>query len=149
MKNTRTVRCAAFALALLLAASLSGCADAQQGAQAPSRGERQETAAGPGVGTGTAGGSGTAVGAGTAGGTGTAGEELQVEVAETVTGEVESIVGNEVTLLPEGGGDAAAYLLPVGMSVGSGDYSSVTAGMTLSLSLDAEGRVVAASVLAR
>ena len=131
MKNTRTVRCAAFALALLLAASLSGCADAQQGAQAPSRGERQETAAGPGVGNGTA------------------GEELQVEVAETVTGEVESIVGNEVTLLPEGGGDAAAYLLPVGMSVGSGDYSSVTAGMTLSLSLDAEGRVVAASVLAR
>ena len=124
-------------------------------------------------------------------GTGTTGgaqsQTLQVEVAETVTGEVESIVGNEVTLLltdgttapaePEAAATPAAtpaaseapaetedaeaaereetessaqatatYLLPVGMPIGAGDYSTVSTGMVLELSLDADGDVVAASV---
>lgn len=155
----------------------------------------------------------------------------QMEVASTVTGEVESIVGNEVTLnlgeveksaapaqngdvtqaeapqmpddgempdgmefpangempergeMPEGGmgggrgqsgekggqggmgsmsgqnasqaaeiklsGETAKYILPVGMNIGSGDYSSVTSGMVLELSLDADGNVIACSILSR
>lgn len=133
-----------------------------------------------GTGTGTVGGTGTAGG-------GAQSQTLQVEVAETVTGEVESIVGNEVTLLladgtaapaePEAAATPAAtpaaseapaetedaeaaqteetessaqatatYLLPVGMPIGAGDYSTVSTGMVLELSLDADGDVVAASV---
>ena len=68
-----------------------------------------------------------------------------------MTGEVESIVGNEVTLLLTDGTESSAqatatYLLPVGMPIGTGDYSTVSTGMVLELSLDADGDVVAASV---
>lgn len=178
MKRSNAARTACLALALVLAAAcLAGCESAQGGA-ADFGGEMPE-----GMelleGTGTAGGTGTTGGAQS--------QTLQVEVSETVTGEVESIVGNEVTLLLTDGTaapaepDAAAtpaatpaaseapaetedaeaaqteetessaqatatYLLPVGMPIGSGDYSTVSTGMVLELSLDADGDVVAASV---
>ena len=187
MKRSNAARTACLALALVLAAAcLAGCESAQGGA-ADFGGEMPEGMERPeGTGTGTVGGTGTADGTGTTGG-GAQSQTLQVEVAETVTGEVESIVGNEVTLLltdgtaapaePEAAATPAAtpaaseapaetedaeaaqteetessaqataiYLLPVGMPIGTGDYSTVSTGMVLELSLDADGDVVAASV---
>lgn len=173
MKRSNAARTACLALALVLAAAcLAGCESAQGGA-ADFGGEMPEGMEPPeGTGTGTVGGTGTTGGAQS--------QTLQVEVAETVTGEVESIVGNEVTLLltdgtapsaeaetaapaelpaetedaeaaqteePESSAQATAtYLLPVGMPIGAGDYSTVSTGMVLELSLDADGDVVAASV---
>lgn len=184
MKRSNAARTACLALALVLAAAcLAGCESAQGGAadfggEMPEGMERPEGMEPP-EGTGTAGGTGTTGGAQS--------QTLQVEVAETVTGEVESIVGNEVTLLltngtaapaepeaaatpaatpaaseapaetedaeaaqteePESPAQATAtYLLPVGMPIGTGDYSTVSTGMVLELSLDADGDVVAASV---
>lgn len=180
MKRSNAARTACLALALVLAAAcLAGCESAQGGA-ADFGGEMPEGMELPeGTGTGTVGGTGTAGGAQS--------QTLQVEVAETVTGEVESIVGNEVTLLltdgtaapaePEAAATPAAtpaaseapaetedpeaaqteetessaqatatYLLPVGMPIGTGDYSTVSTGMVLELSLDADGDVAAASV---
>lgn len=184
MKRSNAARTACLALALVLAAAcLAGCESAQGGAadfggEMPEGMERPEGMDLP-EGTGTAGGTGTTGGAQS--------QTLQVEVAETVTGEVESIVGNEVTLLltdgtaapaePEAAATPAAtpaaseapaetedaeaaqteetesaaqatatYLLPVGMPIGAGDYSTVSTGMVLELSLDADGDVVAASV---
>ena len=187
MKRSNAARTACLALALVLAAAcLAGCESAQGGAadfggEMPEGMERPEGMELPeGTGTGTVGGTGTAGG-------GAQSQTLQVEVAETVTGEVESIVGNEVTLLltdgtaapaepeaaatpaatpaaseapaatedaeaaqteeTESSGQATAtYLLPVGMPIGAGDYSTVSTGMVLELSLDADGDVVAASV---
>lgn len=178
MKRSNAARTACLALALVLAAAcLAGCESAQGGA-ADFGGEMPEGMERP-EGTGTAGGTGTTGGAQS--------QTLQVEVAETVTGEVESIVGNEVILLltdgtaapaePEAAATPAAtpaasetpaetedaeaaqteetessaqatatYLLPVGMPIGAGDYSTVSTGMVLELSLDADGDVVAASV---
>ena len=181
MKRSNAARTACLALALVLAAAcLAGCESAQGGAadfggEMPEGMERPEGMEPPeGTGTGTVGG-------------GAQSQTLQVEVAETVTGEVESIVGNEVTLLltdgtaapaepeaaatpaatpaaseapaetedaeaaqteeTESSGQATAtYLLPVGMPIGAGDYSTVSTGMVLELSLDADGDVVAASV---
>lgn len=181
MKRSNAARTACLALALVLAAAcLAGCESAQGGA-ADFGGEMPEGMERPeGTGTGTVGGTGTAGG-------GAQSQTLQVEAAETVTGEVESIVGNEVTLLltdgtaapaepeaaatpaatpaaseapaetegaeaaqteeTESSGQATAtYLLPVGMPIGAGDYSTVSTGMVLELSLDADGDVVAASV---
>ena len=139
MKRSNAARTACLALALVLAAAcLAGCESAQGGA-ADFGGEMPEGMEPPeGTGTGTAGG-------------GAQSQTLQVEVAETVTGEVESIVGNEVTLLLTDGTAPSAqatatYLLPVGMPIGTGDYSTVSTGMVLELSLDADGDVVAASV---
>ena len=184
MKRSNAARTACLALALVLAAAcLAGCESAQGGAadfggEMPEGMERPEGMEPP-EGTGTAGGTGTTGGAQS--------QTLQVEVAETVTGEVESIVGNEVTLLltdgtaapaepeaaatpaatpaaseapaetedaeaaqteeTESSGQATAtYLLPVGMPIGTGDYSTVSTGMVLELSLDADGDVIAASV---
>ena len=184
MKRSNAARTACLALALVLAAAcLAGCESAQGGAadfggEMPEGMERPEGMDLP-EGTGTVGGTGTTGGAQS--------QTLQVEVAETVTGEVESIVGNEVTLLltdgtaapaePEAAATPAAtpaaseapaetedaeaaqteetessaqatatYLLPVGMPIGTGDYSTVSTGMVLELSLDADGDVVAASV---
>ena len=184
MKRSNAARTACLALALVLAAAcLAGCESAQGGAadfggEMPEGMERPEGMDLP-EGTGTVGGTGTTGGAQS--------QTLQVEVAETVTGEVESIVGNEVTLLltdgtaapaepeaaatpaatpaaseapaetedaeaaqteeTESSGQATAtYLLPVGMPIGTGDYSTVSTGMVLELSLDADGDVVAASV---
>lgn len=178
MKRSNAARTACLALALVLAAAcLAGCESAQGGAadfggEMPEGMERPEGMDLP-EGTGTTGGAQS--------------QTLQVEVAETVTGEVESIVGNEVTLLltdgtaapaepeaaatpaatpaaseapaetedaeaaqteeTESSGQATAtYLLPVGMPIGAGDYSTVSTGMVLELSLDADGDVVAASV---
>lgn len=148
MKRSNAARTACLALALVLAAAcLAGCESAQGGAadfggEMPEGMERPEGMEPP-EGTGTAGGTGTTGGAQS--------QTLQVEVAETVTGEVESIVGNEVTLLLTDGTEPSAeatatYLLPVGMPIGTGDYSTVSTGMVLELSLDADGDVVAASV---
>ena len=180
MKRSNAARTACLALALVLAAAcLAGCESAQGGAadfggEMPEGMELPEGMEPPeGTGTGTAGGTGTVGG-------GAQSQTLQVEVAETVTGEVESIVGNEVTLLltdgtaPSAEAETAApaelpaetedaeaaqteetessaqatatYLLPVGMPIGTGDYSTVSTGMVLELSLDADGDVVAASV---
>lgn len=142
MKRSNAARTACLALALVLAAAcLAGCESAQGGA-ADFGGEMPEGMELP-EGTGTAGGTGTTGGVQS--------QTLQVEVAETVTGEVESIVGNEVTLLLTDGTEPSAeatatYLLPVGMPIGTGDYSTVSTGMVLELSLDADGDVVAASV---
>lgn len=51
----------------------------------------------------------------------------------TVTGTVASIVGNEVTLTLSGEqeGEQAVYLLPVGMAIGRGDFSTVSTGNRL------------------
>ena len=99
MKRSNAARTACLALALVLAAAcLAGCESAQGGA-ADFGGEMPEGMERP-EGTGTAGGTGTTGGAQS--------QTLQVEVAETVTGEVESIVGNEVTLLLTDGTAAPA-----------------------------------------
>ncbi|HWR23491.1 MAG TPA: hypothetical protein VN366_08450 [Feifaniaceae bacterium] len=44
-------------------------------------------------------------------------------------------------------GETATYLLPVGMAIGSGDFSSVSEGMVLALSLNGEGAITAVRVL--
>ena len=55
----------------------------------------------------------------------------------TVSGTVASIVGNEVTLtLDQPAGETAVFLLPVGMPIGRGDFSSVTAGNRLRIRFD-------------
>ncbi|MEL7601632.1 MAG: hypothetical protein AAGU77_00590 [Bacillota bacterium] len=46
-------------------------------------------------------------------------------------------------------GETATYLLPVGMAIGSGDFSDVTEGMVLSLTLNAEETITAVSILSR
>lgn len=64
--------------------------------------------------------------------------EITAEPAaeKTVSGKVESIVGNEVTLLVSENGveTSEKYLLPVGMKIGDKDFSSVKAGNTLKIS---------------
>lgn len=190
MKRSNAARTACLALALVLAAAcLAGCESAQGGAaDFAAKCPREWNARRDG----TPGGdrycpAGPVLPAGTGTTGGAQSQTLQVEVAETVTGEVESIVGNEVTLLltdgtaapaepeaaatpaatpaaseapaetedaeaaqteeTESSGQATAtYLLPVGMPIGTGDYSTVSTGMVLELSLDADGDVVAASV---
>ncbi len=62
---------------------------------------------------------------------------------DEILGKVESITGNRVELLLgtlkggeiSYGTEVAAYLLPVGMKIGSSDFSSVSAGMVLKLSM--------------
>lgn len=78
-----------------------------------------------------------------------------------IIGRVESIVGNRATLLLGSvsggevtyGTETAAYLLPVGMAIGTGDFSSVSAGMVLKLSLEtaADGteNITAVSIVSR
>ncbi len=44
-------------------------------------------------------------------------------------------------------GEEATYLLPVGMEIGSGDFSSVTEGMILRLSLNNEETIIAVTVI--
>lgn len=46
-------------------------------------------------------------------------------------------------------GETAVYLLPVGMSIGTGDFTSVSEGMVLQLSLNDEGTITAVSILSR
>ena len=46
-------------------------------------------------------------------------------------------------------GETATYLLPVGMAIGTGDYSSVTEGMVLQLTIDGDGTITAVSILSR
>lgn len=60
----------------------------------------------------------------------------QGEDKNSITGKVKSMVGNEVVLLTtqDGGEGQKTYLLPVGMSIGSKDFSSVKAGDTLKIS---------------
>lgn len=77
----------------------------------------------------------------------------------TLTGRVESIVGNEAVLTPgEYGEDgtlvydeetAATYLLPVGMPIGDGDFSSVASGMVLQLSFNEADAIIGVSILSR
>ncbi len=45
-------------------------------------------------------------------------------------------------------GETATYLLPVGMAIGSGDFSNVSEGMVLALSLNGEGAITAVRILA-
>ena len=75
---------------------------------------------------------------------------------EAVIGQVESIVGNRVVLLLgeqgengafSAGTETAEYLLPVGMAIGTGDFTSVTEGMVLQLTVDtSEGSEVITAV---
>lgn len=46
-------------------------------------------------------------------------------------------------------GETATYLLPVGMAIGTGDYSSVSEGMVLQLTIDNDGTITAVSILSR
>jgi hypothetical protein len=55
--------------------------------------------------------------------------------------------GRNVSLIYTG--ETATYLLPVGMAIGSGDFSDVTEGMVLSLTLNAEETIIAVSILSR
>lgn len=54
---------------------------------------------------------------------------------KTVSGTVQSIVGNEVVLLINGSEETATYLLPVGMAIGQKDFTSVKAGNRLTITL--------------
>ena len=73
-----------------------------------------------------------------------------------VIGKVQSIAGNYATLLigkSENGSitytdEEQSYLLPVGMSIGTGDFSSVTAGMVLSLTFDGDN-ITSVSIVSR
>ena len=77
------------------------------------------------------------------------------QAAYEQVGEVEKIVGNEVTFLLQkqsGGvneptGETAAYLIPVGMQLSSGDYSSLSVGMLLGF--NAEGDMIRDAALLR
>ncbi|MEA4969032.1 MAG: hypothetical protein VB051_00720 [Candidatus Pelethousia sp.] len=69
----------------------------------------------------------------------------QQDDGNTVYGRIAAIVGNKVTLTlgtrdESGtlvyGEETAEYLLPVGMAIGTGDFSSVTKGMTLRITLE-------------
>ena len=55
--------------------------------------------------------------------------------------------GRSVTL--DYTGETETYLLPVGMAIGTGDFSDVTEGMVLSISLNAEGTITAVTILSR
>lgn len=44
-------------------------------------------------------------------------------------------------------GETSTYLLPVGMAIGSGDFSNVSEGMVLALSLNEEGAITAVRIL--
>lgn len=46
-------------------------------------------------------------------------------------------------------GKTAVYLLPVGMAIGTGDFTTVSEGMVLQLSLNDEGTITAVSILSR
>lgn len=46
-------------------------------------------------------------------------------------------------------GEKATYLLPVGMQIGTGDFSSVTAGMVLRITLNETGVITAVSIVSR
>lgn len=46
-------------------------------------------------------------------------------------------------------GETATYLLPVGMTIGTGDFSDVTEGMVLSLTLSADSTITAVTILSR
>ncbi len=84
-----------------------------------------------------------------------ASQEAQA-AGEAVIGQVESIVGNRVVLLLgeqgengafSAGTETAEYLLPVGMAIGTGDFTSVTEGMVLQLTVDtSEGSEVITAV---
>lgn len=120
-------------LAAALAAALlfSGCQSAEESGTLPAgpvgeRGERP--AAGLSQGKGPAAEApGRDRDSGPAGSGVPAGEDERI-----VSGTVALIVGNEVTLtLDEPVGETAVYLLPVGMTIGRGDFSSVTAGSRL------------------
>lgn len=73
-----------------------------------------------------------------------------------VIGKVQSIAGNYATLLigkSENGSitytdEEQSYLLPVGMSIGTGDFTSVTAGMVLRLTFDGDN-ITAVSIVSR
>ncbi|MCE5234453.1 MAG: hypothetical protein ABFC62_08185 [Clostridiaceae bacterium] len=81
---------------------------------------------------------------------------------DAVYGRVETIVGNKVTLtLGEYGADGvivygeetADYLLPVGMAIGSGDFTSVAKGMVLKLTVesleDGSENITSVSIVSR
>ena len=55
--------------------------------------------------------------------------------------------GRSVTL--DYSGETATYLLPVGMTIGTGDFSDVTEGMVLSITLNAESTITAVTILSR
>jgi hypothetical protein len=55
--------------------------------------------------------------------------------------------GRSVTL--DYTGETATYLLPVGMAIGTGDFSDVTEGMVLSLTLSADSTITAVTILSR
>ena len=54
--------------------------------------------------------------------------------------------GRSVTLTYSG--ETGTFLLPVGMAIGAGDFSNVSKGMVLALSLDGEEMVTAVRILA-
>ncbi len=54
--------------------------------------------------------------------------------------------GRSVTLTYSG--ETRTFLLPVGMAIGSGDFSNVSKGMVLALFLDGEGSITAVRILA-
>ena len=74
-----------------------------------------------------------------------------------IIGQVESIIGNEaiLTLMKDAGdgeyaatGETGAYLIPVGMQFGSGDYSSVSSGMILGFKIE-DDTVMSVRILKR
>lgn len=84
--------------------------------------------------------------------------EASLQQADII-GEVESIVGNEATMVlmskgTDGSytatGDTGVYLIPVGMQVGKGDgdYSSISSGMILGLEIE-DDTIVSVEVLRR
>lgn len=66
--------------------------------------------------------------------------QQQSNDGKTLTATVQSIVGNEVTLLMTNDGQeqTETLLLPVGMKIGSKDFSSVKAGNTLKITFGAD-----------
>lgn len=74
-----------------------------------------------------------------------------------VVGKVKEIVGNEVTLEImtkseetseyKSSGETETYIIPVGMSIGTGDFTKITTGVTLGLSLNSDGEVTSGRML--
>ena len=80
------------------------------------------------------------------GGKTVSGDEANVVLEGQPVQQGSAAMGRSVSLTYSG--ETATYLLPVGMSIGSGDFSNISEGMVLALSFNAEGDISAVRILA-
>jgi len=115
--------------------------------QMPSGGSAGSGARRSGQGTSSGGASRNGYGTGAASGSrGTAGSGFSAadgSGAAGGTGVMQSSPAVELTY----SGDTATYLLPAGMKIGTGDFTSVAKGNVLQITLNAEGTITSVTIL--